>query len=226
MSITNTTKSPRIDWLFGGNPAAIEDQEAQGQTQLVSSSQLPAKINYGSKESAAEQYQKMGIKVIGPSNGDDLFLNVELPTGWKIEPTDHSMWSELRDNQGRKRAMIFYKAAFYDRDAFINLERRYSYKVDRLGFLNGDYSRENKEYVSYKTPLCGWIMDQDRLVVQFDGANIPIEHNPTGGYTRDYIEACDDAERRLKDACLTYLNSLYPAWESFFTYWDPTPSET
>jgi hypothetical protein len=48
---------------------------------------------------------------------------VSLPPGWKVVPTDHSMWSDLVDAKGEKRASIFYKAAFYDRDAFIRIEK-------------------------------------------------------------------------------------------------------
>lgn len=120
--IHNTTKEPRFEWLFGGNPAAIEAQEAQGQKELVASSQLPAKVNHPYGTTAAEQYAALGIRIIGQSKGDNMFLDVELPSGWTIEPTSHPMWSHLVDNNGKKVASIFYKAAFYDREAFINIE--------------------------------------------------------------------------------------------------------
>lgn len=37
------------------------------------------------------------------------------------------MWSYLVDELGRRRGAIFYKAAFYDRDAFMRLESHYGY---------------------------------------------------------------------------------------------------
>ena len=55
---------------------------------------------------------------------DDLFVNVTLPPSWQVNPTDHSMWSELVDSDGVVRAQIFYKAAFYDRSAFISPVRQ------------------------------------------------------------------------------------------------------
>ena len=118
--ITNTAKKPALGWLFGGNPGAIEAQEAQGQKELTESSKLPVKVNSPRGANAADKYNEMGIKVIGQDDGDELFLNVVLPDGWKLKPTDQSMWSKLVDSKGQEVASIFYKAAFYDRDAFIN----------------------------------------------------------------------------------------------------------
>ena len=45
------------------------------------------------------------------------------------------MHSNLVDDKGRIRATIFYKAAFYDRDAHMSLLRRFGIKKD--------YSRED-----------------------------------------------------------------------------------
>lgn len=115
MRIPNTAQQPHRDWLFGRNPGAIEDQEAAGQQALVASSQLPVD---GSAECA-----KYGITIMGDSPNDPLFVDVQLPPGWTIKPTDHSMWSDLLDADGKKRAAIFYKAAFYDRKAHMHWER-------------------------------------------------------------------------------------------------------
>jgi len=131
--ITNTEKEPRFEWLLGGNPNAIEQQEKQGQQELVSSLQLPRKVNSPRGVNAAEQYHKMGIQVFTSSKGDDLFLGVKLPEGWKKEATEHSMWSRLLDNNGIERGSIFYKAAFYDRDSFINFNTRYHVDYVKVG---------------------------------------------------------------------------------------------
>lgn len=48
-----------------------------------------------------------------------------MPDGWKKEPTDHDMWSRIVDEKGRERAMVFYKAAFYDQRADMRLVGRY-----------------------------------------------------------------------------------------------------
>lgn len=102
------------------------------------SSQLPRKIGSGYGAPAelkqiSEQYEKHGIKVVGESNGDPLFVDVKLPEGWEIKGTGHSMWNEVLDNNGRVRATFFYKAAFYDRDAFLHFETRY--KINTITYL-------------------------------------------------------------------------------------------
>lgn len=67
------------------------------------------------------KYEEMGIAIVG--DHDDLFYNVRLPEGWKIEDTDHPMWNVLLNDKHEEVATFFYKAAFYDRDAFINLPK-------------------------------------------------------------------------------------------------------
>jgi hypothetical protein len=117
MTIENTTLKGERGWTMGRNPGAIERQEAEGQQQLVLDTALPTK---GLSELPAE----WGIAIpesqyrVGRPN-DPLFTDVKLPKGWTILPTDHSMWSKLVDETGVERASIFYKAAYYDRDAYI-----------------------------------------------------------------------------------------------------------
>lgn len=116
MKITNTVNSKRN--LFEALPTGIEIQEARGQQELVRSSQLPKELGAydGDSKSTLEEH---GIKVLGETKDDPLFYDVELPNGWKIEATDHSMWSKLFNANGDEVAAIFYKAAFYDRKAHI-----------------------------------------------------------------------------------------------------------
>lgn len=90
----------------------IEGQEAQGQRQLVNSTQLPI-------QHAKDWEILKSWGVVKGENVDDLFCTAELPPGWSKQATDHSMWNNLVDERGLKRASFFYKAAFYDRDAFL-----------------------------------------------------------------------------------------------------------
>jgi hypothetical protein len=115
----NTSRDERHpEWLSGGDPEAIDAQEAQGQSQLVVSELLPTKIR-GSRGIL----ERAGVVFGDPLPDDPLFCRATLPPGWNKRATDHPMWSELVDETGRVRAMIFYKAAFYDRDAFVNVEK-------------------------------------------------------------------------------------------------------
>lgn len=114
MAITNTAAQGERGWTLGRNPGAIEQEEAQGQRELSQDSALPT-------QGLSELPSEWGIVNLGPRDGDPLFTNVTLPEGWKVQPTDHSMWSDLVDASGTKRAEIFYKAAYYDRRARIHI---------------------------------------------------------------------------------------------------------
>lgn len=118
-----------IDSMFFGSSKAIEMSEEQGQKELVESEVLPTDFNGGKKE----DFEKIGIKFGKVCKDDPIFQEVVLPDGWKKVSTEHSMWSDLVDDKGRKRASIFYKAAFYDRSAHIYLVTKFSvdaYKYD------------------------------------------------------------------------------------------------
>jgi hypothetical protein len=109
--------------IAASTPGGIEAQEAAGQAMLVASgAKLPKDLGY-SKLTREQITAATGIKF--GDDADDIFVNVTLPPGWKLRATDHSMWSDLLDANGCKRAAIFYKAAFYDRNASITFERRY-----------------------------------------------------------------------------------------------------
>lgn len=125
MKVRNTTKDHPFLKLLVAN-GGIEIQESQGQRELVSSSQLPKSLGGYGKKDILKVYEDMGVKVKGETEGDDIFLDVILPEGWRKESTEHSMWSELLDSKGRSRASIFYKAAFYDRSSHISLNNRFS----------------------------------------------------------------------------------------------------
>lgn len=107
-----------LECLLGGtSDGMIERQEAQGQWSFVGSDTLPTDISPEDKSAL----EGMGVRFLGPVEGDDLFQYVELPEGWEKRPTDHSMWSTLLDAEGEEVASIFYKAAFYDRSTHLHL---------------------------------------------------------------------------------------------------------
>ena len=116
MGITNTATQERS--MLDGMPGMIEASESRGQRELVSSTQLPTQVR-GDKQRLIDA----GVVFGEQCKGDKLFCEATLPPGWKKEATDHSMWSKLVDADGVERASIFYKAAFYDRAAFMNVSR-------------------------------------------------------------------------------------------------------
>ena len=100
------------NFMVAATPGGIEAQEAEGQKCFVSDETLPIECPREELEALGFQF---GDKV------DSLFVACRFPNGWSKRPTDHSMWSELIDPEGTVRGSIFYKAAFYDRRAFMRL---------------------------------------------------------------------------------------------------------
>jgi hypothetical protein len=103
--------------VTGDSGKAIENSEVRGQQSLVHSDTLPVDINAEDKGILEAKGVVFGDRV------DDLFQQVTLPEGWAKKATGHSMWSKLVDSKGREIASIFYKAAFYDRCAFLHVEQ-------------------------------------------------------------------------------------------------------
>lgn len=192
-SPTNTTEQINSNPLLALLTAmgGIEAQEAQGQRELANSDTLPTRVLTTNGKAILESF---GVKFIGPVEGDSLFQFCELPTGWSKRPTDHSMWSELVDEEGRVRAMIFYKAAFYDRDAFIRLCRRFNVKPD------WENNRTMKRSVVFAT-------DCDNTVFATD----PIPYGDRQSYE------VDDEQVKVAESWLT---ENYPEWNSAAAYWD------
>lgn len=98
-----------------GPGGAIEAQEAAGQREIVHSDVIPTDAP------PADQLEALGFKLGPVVEGDDMFRRATLPDGWTREGSEHAMWSYLLDGLGRKRASIFYKAAFYDRSAHMSI---------------------------------------------------------------------------------------------------------
>lgn len=188
--------------MGGSSSDAIERSEARGQRELVDSEVLPHKFNSGTRE----QFEKMGI--IFGEKADDLFSYVTLPKGWHKQATDHSMWSKLIDEQGRERASIFYKAAFYDRDAFLNIARRFSYSYrPALGYDHPDYR---------KGGWVGVVTDCDNVIWQ----TAELEPEPEYKVDKDAWLAWDKKRENLTQEARRWLEANYPEWESPLAYWE------
>lgn len=191
---TNTSNDPHVDWLFGINPQAIYNQESEGQKELNSSDQLPRKCNSPRGIYIKDQYNLMGINVLSDSEEDELFFDVIMPKGWRKEATGHSMWNNLVDDKGRVRGTFFYKAAFYDRDSFMNFKTRYEWKCD--------YSE--KEFVGYH------VWDSEKQEVVFNAGKMTKDCNEP-----DYFKTQD----KLRQDCENFLKNNFPQHEDINAYW-------
>lgn len=170
--------------IAASTPGGIEAQEAAGQRQFVASETLPKNLMHGTTR---EQLVALGI-VFG-DDADDLFVKATLPPGWNKVASDHSMWSYLHDEQGRKRASIFYKAAFYDRSAHICLDVRY--------YIKNHYDVPSTDQITVS------LMDCDTPIKDFGVAGI-----------RDF-----KARDTLVEQATAWLAEHYPDHANPMAYW-------
>jgi hypothetical protein len=151
------------NFIAASTPGGIEAQEAQGQRDLVAAeSHLPSEM------SAADRSALESLGFIFGAKVDDLFVQCTFPAGWSIKPSDHSMHSDLVDPQGRKRGGIFYKAAFYDRRAYLRLHARYyqrsDYEKPTSTYFIVDSADGSRKHVVGTAPYADY--DAHRLVDQ------------------------------------------------------------
>lgn len=120
-NVRNTSKlDPFQNLVETGLAGSVEAQEARGQRELETSDVLPT--DCGSED--RKELEAAGVVFGEKVKGDEIFTHVKLPAGWKKQRTDHSMYTDLVDEKGAKRASIFYKAAFYDRSAALYIPKR------------------------------------------------------------------------------------------------------
>ena len=182
-----TANSHDVPWEV--RRAGVEDSMGYSEWSRIENKNI---INW-----TREQYSKIGIEVI--EEYDDLFFNVILPKGWRIEETTHSMWNNVFDEKGRKRMEFFCKKSFYDRDAFTNFERRYSYS--KVPF---DEYKTNASY-------------EERRDKEWHGV---IYDSNTEIFRTEPMLMEDVSEDTIKNICIEYLNKNYPLWEEINAYWN------
>jgi len=199
--------------IISETPGGIEAQEARGQQLVCKSHLLPKQGDMYSSRSLWDDLKSLGFKII--SEHDDLFYEVEFPTGWELAPTEHSMHSNLIDEQGRIRGHMFYKAAFYDRRADMSLRKRYVATL-RLESGYGDNYDD-------KSPERGYVFDTG-VGSSFDEYTIIYR-------TEEYIcrpdGKVDDAtywkyaavRNNISKMADNWLNEHYPDHANPLTYW-------
>lgn len=215
--------------MEGEDPSkAIENQERRGQQDVVQNQRLPRRSNdvcvpfdvlwegisndmeiedkwmiqtSNIEKYTKNQYKKMGIRII--EKHDTLFWNVELPIGWCIKATDHSMWNALYDNKGRKRASFFYKASFYDRDAFIKFDTKFKLSVDHVADISEGYD------IWSKSDYQGIINDGDAIIYKTN------KITPTGDIFYD-----EKIRKTLIHDLEVWMDCHYPNYKDINAYWD------
>lgn len=197
--LTENTHDVAMEAMIVGSKA-IENQERRGQQALTQSALLPIKITRGTRE----QFEAMGI-VFDSDAADDFFVPVQLPDGWTITATPHPMWSNLRDERGRSRASIFYKAAFYDRSAEMSIQTRFTASYQPVGGW--------ASYVRDETPFEGIVKDGgDEIIWRSEPFGPELKANQFGDPSASRLAAA--AAQDWLDANRPEHDNPLMRWES------------
>lgn len=185
-----------INLVTAMSPRGIKEQERDGQKQRTLSFDRLPRIVHGGK--GRHDFESLGF--VFCESLDDLFVAVTPPAGWSLQPSDHSMWSDVLDDQGRTRAKVFYKAAFYDKSAFVSLDRRY--RIRHQACDEDGHRIETKQY-PHDFSLCE-VADYDNKCVIVVGKS-----------------AGNDWERQklLEVRANEWLDENKPDWKNPLAYW-------
>ena len=177
---------------MSGESNVLEHMEKEGQKRAVNNTMVAKKMFPSRKK-----WEELGF-TFTDIPGDNLLCNATLPEGWKLEATDHSMWNNFIDEQGRERGSMFYKAAFYDRDAHMQLYNRYKVIKD---YLDDHVTTE----VYFGNP-------EEKLFV---AGQIHKDYS-----SQESIDAYFDELERLQYLADNFANLYYPNWRDETAYWD------
>lgn len=200
-----------VDVMAHGGSASrlVEAQESAGQKQVAKAAgtRLPAEgtVNGRYEGNPLFDWGSIGVKIGEPIKNDEIWIEAELPEGWSVKPTDHSMWSDLVDDKGRKRAQIFYKAAFYDRSCSITATRRYSTK---------DIAVSDSKEGRFDGPHYCAILDCDEEIHRIGPFSAGQKPDP-GDYDtvwRSYDLARAEGKK--------YLDEHHPGWDNAANCWE------
>jgi len=198
--------------IISATPGGIEAQEAAGQCWLNENSLLPKDGGLNGNNTWSD-LERLGFKRTG--DYDDLFYNVEFPTGWKLVPTEHSMHSNLVDERGRIRGRVFYKAAFYDRRASVTLNKRYVATLrPECGY--GDNYKDDAPARGYVFDTStGDGLDQNTIIYQTEGRVYLPDANTDGVARYRYRVLSNGLSKMAAD----WLDEHYPEHANPVAYW-------
>lgn len=182
-----------VEGYLGGMPSgeAIMAAEEGGQQGFVGSDLLPVDSRPPLGELAAALD---GFEVLGPCRDDPLFVHVRLPKGWQRKAAEHAMWNDLVDEAGRRRAMIFFKASFYDRSAFMAWSTRFTIERRKAGRTGEGFNAlVVLEVIDAVTGEALWGGQADA--------------------------GSDSAERRMRQEAEAWLDRKRPGWREPAAYW-------
>lgn len=196
MSDSIMTPVPRtmVDVIVESIPGSITNSERAGQARFVAAQQLPREMR---PASARAYLESVGFRF--GENVDELFVACAFPEGWKLKATDQAIYSDLFDAKDRRRALIFYKAAFYDQRAEFALLQRFT--------VNSyvEVGPKTMEVV---------VRDGDQIIERFG----TWEH--AGDRGREALRKSLEHQTSLEEKAAAWLNERWPKWDDPTAYWD------
>jgi hypothetical protein len=160
-----------------------------------------------------EIFEKMGVSFGEEVPGDPLFTQAKLPPGWRKECSSDPLNLALLDGEGRERALIFFKPAFYDRRADMKLCTRYS---ARGNYSDPDYL-EYARGVAYDGRLEIWTTERVEVTAE----------NRDGVYVHGQGHVVKPIHDLLRDEAARWLDENRPGWRDPLACWDdPPPNNT
>jgi hypothetical protein len=181
-------KGDFVNAEIADTPGAVERQEAAGQKKLVESTSMPHEL-----QPSREAFE--GVGFVFHQTIDTVFVAASLPDGWTRRATEHAMWSDILDQKGRRRVAVFYKAAFYDRNAHATLLQRFT--IERL-------------YTDDHDPHAFAVKDAGTVIKTWEIPEDQRGHEETQYAFRDAIKA--EVEK--------WLTTERPAWRDPTAHWD------
>ena len=183
-----------------GEKNVVENMEAEGQRYAVNNALLARKMR-----PSREAWEKFGFEFIDDYE-DEVLIEAKLPEGWSIRATDHSMWNEIVDANGYVRGNMFYKSSFYDRDAHMDLCRRYGIHSD---YVDEDYTTSEIYFGNRNEKI-------------FVAGQVCIPR----GLSAEERKAKSEEKDRLFDMAKEFADKYYPNWEDVNAYWDLDKNKT
>ena len=185
---------------FSGENQVIEHMEEEGQYEAITNVLMARKM-----EPPREEWEKLGFS-FKDLESDNVLCQAELPEGWILAPTDHSMWNRIYDDKDRVRGSMFYKAAFYDRSAHMYLSPRYGVKTRFVGPKEQDAEIYfgNEDEVLFVAGIVEGLY------------NYKLDDN-----TRKQKR---EEEKRLLKLAFDFAEKNYPNYGDVNAYWDTEPT--
>lgn len=182
-----------IPALGFGADAFFDAQAHMGQKEVEASEELPRDLHNNTQE----QFESVGFTFGEPGN-DPCFRPGTLPKGWTKQGKGY--WTNIYDEKKRIRGEIFYKAHFFEREAFMHLTSRFHYKPVDVG----------PTYNAMAVVDSGTVVFQHAEVVPHKDDEIEA-----------WREAINPAHAKCEAACKQWLiDHGFPDWKNPLLYWD------